>query len=382
MDDIQKLRTWIEIDKKALKDNFQAFKKLINKKTKLACVVKSNAYGHGLIPFSKEVQGLGADFLCVDDIDEALTLREGGISIPILILGYIPLPRLKEAVGKNISITISNFETLEQAKDLNLKIHIKVDTGLGRQGFLERERDVLIGKLLENEVKAEGLYSHFATKYRNLEIEGLYSHFANSENPKSDYSEKQVKVFQRWIEAFEKEEIKSIKHISASAATMIWPKFHFDMVRIGISMCGLWPSKESREPAERKIKLSPVLSWKSKIIGLKELKKGQKVGYDLAEELKRDSKLAIIPVGYWYGYDRGLSGIGRVFIKGKPAKVIGRVAMCMIVVDITDIYGAKIKDEVILLGKEETAEDIAKKIGTINYEIVTRINQIIPRIYN
>jgi len=375
------LRTWVEIDKNALKHNFQTFRNLIDKKTKLACVVKSNAYGHDLVQYSQELARLGADFLCVDDIDEALTLRKEGIKIPILILGYIPPTRLKEAVGKNISITISSFERLEEAKELDLKIHIKVDTGLGRQGFLAHERDKLIKQIKENNVETEGLYSHFATKYRNLEIEGLYSHFADSETPTSNYSERQVEVFKSWINALEKEGIKPIKHISASSATMIWPEFHFDMVRIGIAMCGLWPSEETKQPMQDNIKLKPILSWKTKVAGLKNLKEGQKIGYDLTEELKRDSKLAIIPVGYWYGYDRGLSRIGEIYIKGKPAKVVGRVAMCMTIVDVTDIKEVRLEGEAILLGECQTAEDIAEKIGTINYEIVTRINHNIPRIY-
>ncbi|KKW37758.1 MAG: alanine racemase, partial [Candidatus Adlerbacteria bacterium GW2011_GWB1_54_7] len=175
-----------------------------------------------------------------------------------------------------------------------------------------------------------------------------------------------------------------IKHAAATSGTIIFPQSHFDLVRIGIGLCGLWPSKETKEAFKREVKLEPVLSWKTILGQIKSLSKGNKVGYDLTETLSRPSRVAILPIGYWHGFPRLLSGIGKALIKGKEAKVIGRVSMDMVSVDITDIKNAKVGDEVILIGKsgklEISVDDLAHLSDTINYEIVTRLNPLIKRI--
>lgn len=368
-----KLRSWIEIDSGAIKKNFTTYKKMLRKDCILMTVVKSNAYGHGLVPFSKEVVKLGATYLGVDSFEEALELRKAGIKTRMMVFGYVSPEYYKEAGKKNISVTISNLEALRAAAKLKnkIKVHIKADTGLGRQGFSMNDLPKVLSVLVKN-------------KY--IEVEGLYSHLAVGEDPKKrDYTILQAKRLSEWEVAFNDAGYKPLKHICASSSTMLFPEFHFDMVRVGISMYGLWPSKETKQAVEKKYKLHPVLSWKTIIAEIKKVPAGSKIGYDLTEELKRDSILAVIPIGYWHGYPRIYSGTGIMNVRGKDVKVVGRVSMDIIVLDITDVKGAKVGDEVTVIGtkgehyaKSDT-DTVAQNSETINYEIVTRINPLLKR---
>lgn len=370
-----KLRTWVELDINAIKKNFELFSSLLKGKTILMAVVKSNAYGHGLIPYSKEVVRLGIKFLGVDSFEEALELRSVGIKTPIMVFGYVSPAYYKEASGKNISVTISNIVALENLVKTKLskkiKIHIKVDTGLGRQGFLMDELQKVLDILLKNSKK--------------IEVEGLYSHLAVGEDLHGRaYTMLQASRLSIWHEAFKKAGFSPLKHICASSSTMFFPELHFDMVRVGIGMYGLWSSADTKKAFEKKHKLHPVLSWKTIITEIKNLPKGTKIGYDLTEDLKRNSSIAIIPVGYWHGYPRLLSSKGVFNVNGKKVKLIGRVSMDMIALDVTGIK-VKVGDEVAIIGGEHghyaDADIMAQDSDTINYEIVTRINPIIKRFY-
>ncbi len=377
------LRTWIEIDKKAIAHNYRVFRNLIDKKCKLLAVVKSNAYGHNLMEFAKEQEKLGADFLGVDSVVEALTLRKEGIKISILVLGYTLPEMISEAVNKNISITVSNFETLSaviknfppslrsSGEASKIKIHIKVDTGMSRHGFLENDIEEVLNKLKNN---------------KNIIVEGLFTHFSMAKNPSFPaYTNSQIEKFEKWRETFLKAGYKPICHASATSGTLLYSKAHFDMVRIGVSLYGIWPSKESEAYMGDKISLKPVLSWKTIVAEIKKLPKGSKVGYDCTEILKKDSTIAVCPIGYWHGYPRTLSSIGKILINGEKAKILGRVCMDIIMVDVTYIEKIKVGDEVVLIGKSGTQEISADDISTIldgsPYELLTRINPLIKRIY-
>lgn len=367
------LRTWIEIDKKAIAHNYHVFRNLIDKKCKLLAVVKSNAYGHNLMEFAKEQEKLGADFLGVDSVVEAITLRKDGIKIPILVLGYTLPEMILEAVNKNISITVSNFETLSSVikSKLKIKIHIKVDTGMSRHGFLESDIKEVLNKLKNN---------------KNIVVEGLFTHFSMAKNPSfPTHTNSQIEKFEKWRDAFMKAGYKPICHASATSGTLLYPKAHFDMVRIGISLYGIWPSKESEAYMGDKISLKPVLSWKTIIAEIKKLPKGSKVGYDCTEVLKKDSTIAVCPIGYWHGYPRALSSIGKVLINGEKAKILGRVCMDIVMVDVTHIKNIKVGDEVVLIGKSGTqeisADDISTLLDSSSYELLTRINPLIKRVY-
>jgi len=369
----QKMRTWVELDRSAIKKNYDLFRRIIKKPTKFMAVVKSNAYGHGLIEYAKEMARLGVDWIGVDSFEEGLEIRRVGIKKPIMVFGYVAPEYFKEAVKNNISVTISSMDSLKALakQKAKLKIHIKPDTGLHRQGFLMEEMNKVLKILKKNP---------------QISVVGLYSHFAIGEDPKyKKHSAGQVKEFLIWCEAFEGAGYKPLRHICATSSTMMYPEFHFDMVRVGIGIYGLWPSKETKQAVGRKYKLWPVLSWKAVISEVKTLPKGEKLGYDLTETLKRKSKVAVVPVGYWHGYPRLLSRRGALDVAGKQARVMGNISMDMLVIDVTEVKNVKSGDEVVIIGGKNNhwaeADIMAQDSDTINYEIVTRINPIIKRFY-
>lgn len=374
----QNLRTWVEIDKSAIKNNYKIFRRIIGEKRLLMSIVKSNAYGHGLIDISQTMQNLGADWLGVDSITEAIALRENKIKIPILVLGYTLPSRYLDAVKNNINITISSFDGLKNLEKFSKKyktiprIHLKIDTGMHRQGFLPEEIETLTDFIKE--------------KLSLKNIEGTYTHFAAAKNPSFPTStEKQLQKFEKAVSQIKSAGVSPITHAAATSGTLLFPQSHLDMVRIGIGMYGLWPSKEAQTACQKNINLKPVLSWKTIISEIKILPSKSKIGYDFTETLNKKSTIAICPIGYWHGYPRNLSGIGKVLISGKLAKILGRISMDMIVVDISKIPNAKIGQEVFLIGKDKngkiSAEQLADLSGTMHYEIITRINPLIKKLY-
>lgn len=373
---IQGVRTWIEIDKQAIKHNYHIFRSLVGKDTKLAGVVKSNAYGHGFVDFSKELEKLGIDLLAVDSVSEALRLRKEGIKTPIIVLGYTLPEKIIEATNDSIALTISQFENLEMIKNLNLdkkiKIHIKVDTGMHRQGFLEQDAPKLI-KLLKEIVS-------------KIEVAGLFTHFASASDPTQIlFTQVQLKKLALWKEIFEREGFSPLVHAGATSGVLIDNVSHLDIVRVGAGLYGMWPSEELQKKYGERIELKSILTWKAIVSEKKLIKKGERIGYDLTEELVRDTIVAIIPIGYWHGFSRGFSGKGEVLIKGGRASVLGRVSMDMIAVDVTDIDGVKVLDEVVLVGKqgddEITLRDMANLIHSSPYEVATRLNPLIKKVY-
>lgn len=374
-------RTWVEISESALIHNIQKFKNIVGPKKILAAVIKSNAYGHGLLEIAKILEKSKADWFIVDSIDEALILRKNGHKKTILVLDYTILSRLEDVVKNEFRQVVYNPETIKKlgeiSKKLNKKtyLHLKLETGISRQGVLEEEITEII-KLIK--------------KFPNLILEGVLAHFANIEDTTDhSYAQMQLDRFKKMIIIVEKEygqKIK-IKHTASSAATILFPETHFDLVRTGISIYGFWSSNETKLSATHKkinLNLKKVLEWKTIIVKIKNLKAETPVSYGLTEILHQDSKIAVVPVGYYDGFDRKLTSIGNVLIKGKRCKILGRICMNMFMVDVTHIENSKLEDEVMLIGqqgKEQiTADEIAKKINTINYEVVTRINPLIKRI--
>lgn len=396
------LRTWIEIDKRAIAHNYHVFRKLLASRTKfpavsspkLLAVVKSNAYGHNLLEFGPEMARLGADWLGVDSPVEARSVRSVGVKVPILVLGYTLPAFYDEARKSGVRVTISSFAQLEKVLRLKkgkkpLIVHIKVDTGMHRQGFQLHEAEKLLtllkSKSYRGGVRGDSLASQGVSS-NTVMIEGLYTHFAEAKNPRSgDSTRRQIAEFKEWIKKFHAAGFSPITHAAATGGAMLYPESHFDMVRIGIGCYGLWPSSEAEQYLGKKITLKPVLSWKAIVSEVKEVKKSERVGYDFTERLTRDTVLAVIPVGYWHGIPRLCSSKGRVLIHGKTARIVGRVSMDMIVVDVTNIAGVKMGNEVVLIGrsgKEEIkAGEIAAFAGTTHYEIVTRLNPLIKKMY-
>lgn len=373
------LRTWIEIDTKAIKHNYGVFRSLISKQTKLMGVVKSNAYGHNLFEFAKELEKLGADYLAVDSVVEGIALRREGIKTPILVLGFTLPEMIGKAVENDLDITISNFDYFTQVKklsvlkknDLNkpVRVHIKIDSGMHRHGFKEGDMKKVLKEINNPKIKVVGLYTHFASA-------------KNPAFPKD--TNNQIEIFNKWRVAFIEAGIKAICHACATSGTIIFPEAHFDMVRIGIGLYGIWPSRETRAFAENKFKLQPVLSWKTVIGEINNIKAGERIGYDFTEKLSQDSKVAVLPIGYWHGFPRALSAIGQVIVNGQKTKVLGRVCMDIIMIDVTNIKGVKIGDEVTIIGQDKkeniSVDDISTLLDGSSYELVTRINPLIKRI--
>jgi alanine racemase len=367
------VRTWIEIDSRAARRNYETFRKLIGKKVKLWAVVKSNAYGHGLFAFSKMVNGFGIDGFCVDSLVEGIALRKDGIRRPILVLGHT-LPSLYAAAVKNrITITISNFEALRELARAKIApdFHIKIDSGMHRQGFYLADIPRVIRVL--------------STK-RDLKMKlaGLYTHFASAKDLNyPTYTEHQFGVFQKAVKLFEKAGFKNLmKHAAATGGALVNPKYHLDAVRVGIGLYGLWPSRELEVQLGKKIKLRPVLAWRAVVSEVKPLKAGDYVGYDMSERVPADTKMAILPLGYWHGFPRALSSMGEVVVNGRRARVLGKVSMDVIAIapsgrirpgDIATIIGRDNGDEIF-------AWEPSQRSGTIHYEFLTRLNPLIERI--
>lgn len=374
----QGLRTWIEIDRRAVRHNYKLFRSLIPKTTKLLSVVKSNAYGHSHIDFSKEVEALGIDYIAVDSIVEGLSLRKSGVRCPILVLGHTLHVRIKDAAVHDIRVAVSSITQLHQLKKETfkrpLKIHIKVDTGLHRQGFTLDDL-AEVRKFLE-----------WNKKTKRVVVEGLFTHFAQGKDPLHPlYTKKQLGEFNTWTKEFHRLGVHPILHTAATGPTLVFPESHFDMVRIGIGLYGIWPDEKTKTFLEKKYTLKPILSWRAVVSEIKKLPKGSKIGYDSTETLKQSSVVAVCPIGYWHGFPRALSSHGFVLINGKRAKVLGRVSMDMISVDVTGIKNVKVGSIATIIGTDKKdelkAQDIADSMNASTYEFLTRLNPLIKRLY-
>jgi len=368
------LRTWIEISRPALARNLRVFRRLLPPGCRIMAVAKSNAYGHGLYDLVPVLEELGIDAVGVDSIVEAVTLRRKGVRKPILVMGFTLPSRFEDAVRNDIAITISNIENLRAlasaAGGRRIKIHIKVDTGMNRQGFLPDQ--------------LPGLLSFLKRRAGRFAIEGLYTHFAAAKDPcRTDSTEEQIAAFEAAAVAFAGEGFHPVKHACATAGVFNYPGAHYDMARIGIGIMGYWPSPKTQAAWESRITLRPALSWRTIISETKLLPKGAAVGYEFSERVARPSTIGICPVGYWHGYPWALSGRGRVLVRGRKVKVLGRISMDMTVIDLTDVPGAKIGDVVTLIGRDRgeavPADETAALAGTTVYEFLTRLNPLIKK---
>lgn len=378
----QNLNTWLEISESAYAANLDFFKKRLPPNTEFSVVVKANAYGHGVNQIVPLALRHGADSFCVHSLEEALQLREQGVQKDILVMGHIPLGQLKKAVEQNLRIAIFNIEALKALNEITqslqkpVRVHLKLETGTYRQGIVPE----ILPDFLK-ELGNSGL----------IKLDGAYTHFANIEDTTDhSYAMMQLKRFNDLAEMIENSGFSGLqRHCACSAAILLFPETFFDMVRLGISQYGLWPSRETfvsyktRHTQNGEEVLKPVLTWKTRIGQIKEVPAQQPIGYGGTFHTTRPSRLAILPIGYADGYDRHLSNQGHVLIHGRRAPIRGRVCMNMTIVDVTDIPQAQYGDEVVLLGRQGneniSAEMLAGWCGTINYEFVTRISPLIPR---
>ena len=364
--------SWIEISRAALTHNIQTFRGLLGPERRLMVVVKANAYGHGLLEVAPLALAAGANWLAVFSIDEAFALRRAEIDAPILVFGPTPADALEAAAEEGIRITIANpnaLETLLSADTQPLRVHLKLETGTHRQGFAADDLAAL-----EELNRAAGA--------GRVIIEGAYTHFADIEDTTDhSFAREQLDTFRSRIDELAARDIAPpVLHTACSAAALLFENTYFDMARVGISAYGMWPSRETlvsvKQSGREPVNLRPVMSWKTRIAEIKTAPVGATVGYGRTFKATRPTRLAILPVGYANGYDRHLSGRAFVLIRGQRAALCGRVMMNMIVADVTDVAGAEVGDEVVLLGRqgdeEVSAETMAGWLDTINYEVVTR----------
>lgn len=371
-------KSWLEISRRNVIHNFEVFQKIVGKATQVGAVVKANAYGHGL-PEVVSILKSEVRFYAVDAARDALGIRKLNKTSGILVMGYIEEGLIPELIRENISFVVFDMTLLRKIVGLNLeksaRIHLKIETGLNRLGFDKKTLPVVLDYIKKHKDK--------------LLPEGVYTHLANIEDTDNpSFTNHQIEEFNKALDLIKKYGFNPrFIHSAATGAALLYPLTRFSLVRVGIGLYGLWPSEENKFLARKlykKIELMPVLTWKSIVAQVKEMEKGETVGYGRTWSAKKRTKIAVIPVGYWDGYDRRLGNLGKVLIKGFFAKIVGRVAMNMFMVDVTKVPGVKQGDEVILIGEDHnkhiTADDLADRLGTINYEVVSRINPSLPRI--
>ncbi|MBQ8280905.1 MAG: alanine racemase [Lachnospiraceae bacterium] len=366
-------RTHAVVNTDIVKENFIKMKSLVPETTKTLAVIKADAYGHGSVKVADALKD-EADFFGVATVDEAVELRNAGIENRILILGYASHSEYDILIKNNITPVIYRYEDAKLLNDRaevfgkKVKIHIAVDTGMGRIGFRNNREEI------------ECALSILEFPY--IEIEGAFSHFACADETDKSFTKRQVDLFEDFIDRINQRHKIEIIHIANSAGIVDFDEYRYNMVRAGISMYGYLPSSEV---SKDKIKINPALEWHAHVTNIKTLYKGDTVSYGATCVIDKDTDVATVSVGYADGYPRKLSNKGSVIINNHYAKVLGRVCMDQIMVDITGIPDVTIENDVILLGKSNdcsiTADDIAEECGTISYEILCDIGKRVPRVY-
>lgn len=376
--------SYIEISKSAYGKNIEFLKSDIGPKTEISVVVKGNAYGHGIENIVPIAEANGIRHFSTFSADEALRVYlSSKEKSQVMIMGMLENNDLEDIIQKGISFYVFEFDRLEAAvatakkAGKKAKIHIEVETGFHRTGFDWDELELLANQLKENEA--------------HLELRGLCTHYAGAESI-SNYVRvrKQIKQFKKIKSWFEGKDLEFEKYHSAcSAATLLYPETKMDLVRLGIASYGFWPTQETYMyrfqslPANNKNPLKRLISWKSSIMNTKKVKMGEFIGYGSSYMAPRNMTIALVPIGYGHGYSRMLSNLGKVIIAGKIVPIVGTVTMNSIAADITDLNEAQKGDEVVIIGKqgenEITIASFGESTQQVNYELLTRLPQDIPR---
>jgi alanine racemase len=376
--------SYIELSKNALINNLQFLKNRLNPGVKYSMVIKGDAYGHGIESILPMVEEAGVSHFSVFSVDEAMrALKIKKDICEIMIMGFVDDDYLEWTIENEVSFFVFTMERLHAVKKIAKKtskparIHVELETGMHRTGFLPNELTEVAEILTKND--------------KPIILEGLCTHFAGAEHMANyDRVQKQIKRFKRTCEWFHDFGLKpKYRHVACSAGLLNFPEAAMDMVRIGISNYGFWPSEETKMLHLRRNGNSPkdplqrVLSWKSKILSVNHVSEGEYVSYGKSYITNRDSLIAVVPVGYAYGFSRNLSNLGHVLVNGKRVTVIGSVNMNMIVIDVTDIPDVKVDDEVVLIGKQGrvniSVSSFSDMNNSMNYELLTRLPKDIPR---
>ncbi|MFA5524399.1 MAG: alanine racemase [Tissierellales bacterium] len=366
---------WVEINLDNLGHNLREIRRLVGEEVIITSVIKADGYGHGAVAIAKTLLDNGSNRFAVATLSEAIELRKSGIKEDILILGYTPECQDRLILENNISQTIYNIDHAkaisEAAKQLGMtaKIHLKIDTGMGRLGFLPVTHSV------------EEIVNIF--KLPNLYVEGVFSHFAKADEADKEPTNIQFQKFNWLIKEIEKKGIEiPIKHIANSAAIIDLPEYHLDMVRPGIMLYGLYPSEQVKKES---VDLKPVMTLKASVSNVKTLKAGEGISYGHNFVTDNETKIATLPIGYADGFTRLLNHKVEVSIKGKRIPIVGNICMDQCMANVSSIEDVKVGDTVTFFGDgsmdEPSVEEIANIVGTINYEMICMINKRVPRVY-
>lgn len=374
-------RTWAEISLNAIEHNYNVIRNKVADDTKVCCVIKADGYGHGAVELSQIYGKLGADFFAVSNIDEGIEIRKSGSKLPIVILGYTPVSEAKNLAAYNISQAVFSLEYAKELsekcveEDCICKMHIKVDSGMSRIGFMCQE-------FPRDEYSIEEICE--ACCLPNLEVEGLFTHFCVSDEDAEgrEFTNKQYENFIHVRDSLKKRGVDiSVVHCSNSGAIEDYPETCCDMVRAGIILYGLAPSSKLAD----RLDLVPAMTLKTVVAFVKEVQKGATISYGRTFTADRKMKIATVPIGYADGFIRQNAKDGYMMVNGKKAKIVGRICMDQTMLDVTDIEDVKTGDEVVVFGTgengEPTADSLAENTGTINYETVCLVGKRVPRIY-
>lgn len=358
--------TWAEIDTGAYSRNIDAIVQRLPAGCRLVPVLKADGYGHGAVELAKRCTPDRVGMIAVALLEEGLDLRHAGITLPLLVLGPLSETQIATALDEKITAGVIGPEELESAarvaKDRDIAIHLKLDSGMGRMGLIDEDLP-RVAEIIRSSPR--------------LRIDALYTHFANASDPGDPYTQQQIERFDRMVRALEELGVRAPKHHLANSAATVRGVGIADYVRVGIALFGVEVVEGWR--------LEPVMRWRTEIARLKNLPANSGIGYGVTFRTSRPSRIATLPVGYADGYDRLLSNNADVLIRGCRSPVVGRVSMDLITVDVTDVPGVALGDEVVLLGSQDgeriTADELAQRTGTISYEVFCGVSKRVPRFY-
>ena len=375
-----------EIDLKAIAHNVKELRRITHPKARLMAVVKANGYGHGAVEVARCALQNGAAALGVARIEEGIQIREAGVRAPILIFGYTPSQLAADLLEYDLSQTVyalASALALSRAAVLlgkEIKVHLKVDTGMGRLGLLPQNFKSNHSAAINADAIQEALTIASLT---GLELEGIFTHFATADSSDKSYADKQIDLFMNFLTRLHQAGLNpSLRHAANSAALIDLPQAHLDMVRPGIAIYGLYPSDEVNK---KKAELKPAMTLKTSIVHLKKVPAGFYVSYGLTHKTQKPTTIATVPVGYADGFNRLLSSRGQMLVHGQRVPIIGRVCMDLTMLDVGSIENVQVGDEVVIFGKQGnetlTVDEMALLLNTINYEIVSTITARVPRVY-
>lgn len=367
--------TYVEVNLDNLAHNYSEIRRIVRKETQVMPVIKANGYGHGAVELAKLYSSLGVNRFAVSLLNEAIELRRAGIDKPILVLNFTPEYQMSDVAANDLTQAIYRYEDAvalseaAAAMDKKLKIHIKLDTGMSRIGFLPSDDSI------ENVLKISQL--------PNLEIEGIFTHFAKSDEADKSFTRLQFDRFMRMVESIQEKGLNiPLKHVSNSAAIIDLPEYNLDIVRPGIILYGYYPSDDVKK---ERIDLRPAMTLRTIVSNIKTLPVDTGISYNHVYRTPAEARIATVPIGYADGYPRTLTGKGQVYIAGKRVTINPRICMDQMMFDVTGLRDVNVGDEVIYFGYGNkdwpSVDEVAKTFGTINYEIVCMMGRRLPRVY-